>query len=225
MDSKADNSKSKQQIKNIILYATVAVLVSSAFLAIFMIFFGDIETILQVFCTLAIIYVITILTTANLPRLGSPAMIKRVFALASMIFNLFWGIPWVLIIWGCFADYNVARVVWQVVWTFLATSVFCLMMAMQLPISKVWTGLKKVQQSIPVTLSFYLYINVIVYVWTESTSILTGELLAKLIGSELILLLLQWAVPAILLHGNKPSSDPAKDNAKNNPADSTKKAL
>ena len=65
MDSKADNSKSKQQIKNIILYATVAVLVSSALLAIFMIFFGDIETILQVFCTLAIIYVITILTTAN----------------------------------------------------------------------------------------------------------------------------------------------------------------
>ena len=57
MDSKADNSKSKQQIKNIILYATVAVLVSSALLAIFMIFFGDIETLLQVFCTLAIIYV------------------------------------------------------------------------------------------------------------------------------------------------------------------------
>lgn len=206
MENNLEQTKTKKQIKNIILYATIAVLVVIGFLAIFMIFFEDIETILQILSTLAIIYVITLITSASFPKLSDPQIIKRSFTVAALILNLFWGIPWILIIWGCFKDYAIADLAWRFVWTFLASAVYCFLLASQLPLPHLGKSLERVKQAIPIVLISYLFFNILCYIWTIDL-VSTGNLMIKLVCAELILLLLQWAIPEIILRSQQDGSE------------------
>ncbi len=191
-----------QKLKTFGVYATIAMLIVSAIIAIFMIFFGTERTLLQVLATMAILYLTTLLCANNASQFESPYTVTRVLSIVALIINIFWSLPWILIVWGCF-DYGTADIVWRLVWTALSLSVYCTVMSTALPaVIYNFKGYQRVQQFIPMMLVSYIFLNVIVAIWTfDYTS--TYDLIMRLIAAEAILLVVQWAVPEILIRNQR----------------------
>lgn len=191
-----------QKLKTFGLYATIAMLIVSAIIAIFMIFFGTERTLLQVLATMAILYLTTLLCANNASQFESPYAVTRVLSIVALIINIFWSLPWILIVWGCF-DYSTADMVWRLVWTALSLSVYCTVMSTALPaVIYNFNGYQRVQQFIPMMLVSYIFLNVIIAIWTFSYSS-TYDLIMRLIAAEAILLVVQWAVPEILIRNQR----------------------
>ncbi len=198
--------------KTIILYSTIALLVVGAAIAIFMIFFGPTYIFGQLISTTLVLYLMAVLCMNNFTHINSSTPATRICSTIALIINLFWAIPWVLLIWDVFGvDSLYTEIIWRFMWTMLTLSLYFTIMSTQLPFMKNFSGLTLVKQAIQPVLVSYLFINALVFIWTVAWSNYYGpfadaDLIIKLVCAELILLLLQWAIPEILLRsqqGNK----------------------
>lgn len=210
METQQNHSR-LQRTKTFILYTTIALLVVGAAIAIFMIFFGPTHIFGQLLSTIFILYLMTILSINNLSHTGEDAPAStRICSMVALVVNLFWAIPWILLVWDVFGVNDVLpEMIWRFMWTMLVLSLYFTIMSTQLPFLKNFSGLKQVKQAIPPVLISYICVNAIVFIWTISWSayyydaVASFDLIFKLTCAELILLLLQWAIPEILLRSQQ----------------------
>lgn len=205
-------NKSGLNIKTYIMYATIALLVIGAVIAIFMIFFGAEVTLLQCLATIAILYLMALLSGSNFSRSNSSQYSEaRACSNLALVLNLFWGLPWIMLVWGIFGEDEVLLgTVWRFMWTFLTLALYFTLIASQVPVIRFYQDkLYVVKQAIPAFLFTYIAINVIVYIWVVTIQndyqayFDSVTIIFKLIGAELILLTLQGAIPSILIRNRR----------------------
>lgn len=205
-------TKPLPKLKTIVMYTTIALLVLGGLIGIFMIFFGAETTLLQCLATIGILYLMALLSANNFSRSNNTSNDEvRICSSTALVLNLFWGLPWILIVWGIFGtDYNLVSMIWCIMWTFLTLALYFTLLSTQIPIIKYYKDkLLAVRQAIPAVLFTYIAINAIVFIWT--TALATSyfvyfdsiSLIFKFIASELILLTLQAVIPSIILRSRR----------------------
>ncbi|MBO4855660.1 hypothetical protein J5500_04655 [Candidatus Saccharibacteria bacterium] len=96
----------KLPLWKVFLYGTIGFFSFDALLGIFLILFGslikDYEFIGKLASTTSILGLFCLLTMNNILRRESKDKAVKISATAAMVMNIFWIIPWLLIVWSCF---------------------------------------------------------------------------------------------------------------------------
>ncbi len=200
-----------QRAKSIILYTTISLLVAGAAIAIFMIFFGPTHIFGQILSTIFVLYLMTILSINNLSHTGDIYYSTRICSIIALVANLFWVIPWILLVWDIFGvDNTTAEMIWRFMWTMLVIALYFTVISTQIPFLKKFSGPIFVKRAIPVVLVTYICLNALIFIWTHSVSRYylgsigaSMDIVFKMTCAEIILLILQWAIPEILLRNQQ----------------------
>lgn len=99
-----------QNIKTLLLTATITLFSISALLGIIFILVGTDTLGWRVVGTVAILGLLSLLSMNNVMRLESPKAPIRNLSTTALISNLFWAIPWILIVWNAFKSFLCTQV-------------------------------------------------------------------------------------------------------------------
>lgn len=193
--------------KKILLYITIGLLSFCALVGIIAIFAGVNSTFWRVAGTAAILFLVMLFSHTNILRLNTTDKSVLACAVIALISNVFWGIPWILLVWGVFgyiSSHDITNIA-RFIATFALVSFFCTTLARNIPKIKQSTSILKVYSSISTIFVSFICIDCLLVIWEV---VYDYSLLGKFILAELILILLQWIVTTILLHAQNRSNSP-----------------
>lgn len=195
-----ENSYPKK-LKKIFSVATVILLSACAFLGILAIFFEANLTLLCLFSTFAIIYLIFLVCMEDIRILSRQDLSGNWLSVVALIANVFWGLPWILVVWGAFVDFDdlTVETIWRVIGTSAVISIYCTLMPKVLTNLRGKPGIMQVFQSLPVVCATFLAFDFLVAIWVPEAGV---ELLSKFFWAECILVFLQLLVSQILGYSN-----------------------
>ncbi len=184
-------------IKKYLVIATIILICSCAFLAILMIFFGTNITLLKVISTLLIMYLVLMYSTNNFVRMDNSLMLVRALSITALIANFFWSILWILLVWGVFGawDTTTQNTVWRIIGSGAVISAFCTFLSSQVVHITGQPAIIKFFKSLPLVCAAFLGIDLLLVIWIDDMG---GDMIWKLILSEIILVALQGIITAIL---------------------------
>lgn len=95
-----------QKIRSILLKVMIICFSASAILGILLVLLSEVvdsdfaEFFLKLISTLLIVGALALFSMNNFTRLVTQDKIARIFPKAALVSNLFWAIPWILLVWG-----------------------------------------------------------------------------------------------------------------------------
>lgn len=192
-----DKNPNSAKIKRAFSIGTVILLSACAFMGILAIF---VEANLTLFCllsTLVILYLIFLVSMEDIRVLFNPNLSQNWLAVVALVANVFWGLPWILVVWGAFVDFDdlTVETIWRVIGSSAVISVYCTVLPMVLSGLREKPGVMKFFQSLPVVCATFLAIDFLVAIWAPDAG---ADLLGKFILAEIILIILQVLVAQIL---------------------------
>lgn len=192
-----DINPNSAKIKRAFSIGTVVLLSACAFMGILAIF---VEANLTLFCllsTLVILYLIFLVSMEDIRVLFNPNLSQNWLAVVALIANVFWGLPWILVVWGAFVNFDdlTVETIWRVIGSSAVISIYCTVLPMVLSGLREKSSVMKFFQSLPVVCATFLAIDFLVAIWAPDAGV---DLLGKFILAEIILIILQVLVAQIL---------------------------
>lgn len=187
---------SKPDLRKLLMYGTIATLTICAIAGIVAIFL-EVETVpLNLISTLLIFYLITFLSARCLALVNDKSIAVRSLAIVSLIMNICWGLPWILLVWDAFGGTGKATriLIWQLLWTAGVIAITCMVIAHCLAGMQNMDRRKKLLNSLPISIIGFAAIDFLVVIWADRVS----DVFWKFFLSEVILVILQTVVTQIL---------------------------
>lgn len=163
-----------------------------------MIFAGPTITMLSLLSTVFVFYLVATLSIPSIRHLDDRSTLIRSLSVVALIMNVFWVIPWVLLIWDAFGsfDYYTCDTIWRLLWTAADIAIFCTVIAGQLVKIRWSSRLKKFFQCLLMVCAGFIAFDALIMIWYSVFD--DGELLFKFICAEIILVVLQIIVTQLL---------------------------
>lgn len=189
-----------EAIKKFVILATIVIATICALLAIIAIFVGAEPALLNIICTLLILYLAMVYSTKNISHLDDRLPVVRLLSGIALLANIFWSIFWILLVWDAFGALSVDTrdTIWRLVGSAAVISVMCSVLAFSIArvFSVHYPTIITVYKSLPLVCAGFFGVDILLVIWLPRAD---TDLLGKFFLAECILLLLQWIVTRILI--------------------------
>lgn len=194
------------------MYGTIATLTLCAIAGIIAIFL-EIETVpINLISTLLIFYLIAFLSMQSLSLVNNKSVAVRSLAIVSLVMNICWALPWILLVWDAFggAGRQTRVLIWQLLWTAGVLAVSCMTIAHCIAGMQDMDRKKKLFNILPLSVIGFIAIDFLVVIWAEYPY----DIFWKFFLSEIILVILQVVVMQILVGDERRREREAEDKKK-----------
>lgn len=99
----AGQSERLKIARKYLMWAAIGLFSASAVMGIFFLWFGTDEAGGRVISTTSIMGLLALFSMNNIIRMESGKQRVRMFSVTALVANIFWALPWILLVWGVFA--------------------------------------------------------------------------------------------------------------------------